>query len=306
MAAWIVALDSDSFQQREQATKKLTEAGAAAVGPLRDDGLKKAVGPERAWRTVAILKTMCIDGNEALANKAAAALETLAEKGRGSLVPDAKEALTVWKKLRSDRAVQKIAKLGGHIFSYTSADVRGRIDENWKGGDDGLKLLRDVVNLSDLDVRSSKLTDKALLHLADLESLKTVRLYNAAYTADGVERLKKASSDLAVYRFGSAVLGIVGEEDPGGCRVKGVATGLGAEQGGIQEGDVITQIDDEKVDGFQRLTLVLAGKKVGDKVRVELIRGEKKITAHVLLKPRSQIEAPRIIRPAPFRIPPPR
>ena len=50
VAAWIVALDSDSFQQREQATQKLTDAGVAAVAPLKDAGLNKSAGPELVWR----------------------------------------------------------------------------------------------------------------------------------------------------------------------------------------------------------------------------------------------------------------
>ena len=111
-----------------------------------------------------------------------------------------------------------------------------------------------------------------------------------------------AALGLQVASGGRAVLGIVGEEHTSGCRVKGVAAGLGAMDAGIQEGDVITKIDDKKVDGFQRLTSLLAEKKAGDKVRVELLRGDKTIVTEVALKSRDQIDGPRVIPP--FRLPP--
>lgn len=56
-----------------------------------------------------------------------------------------------------------------------------------------------------------------------------------------------------------------------------------ARDNGLQEGDIITKVDDKEVKTAKELSLYLTGKKPGDKVIVAGTRGEEKFTATVPL-----------------------
>ncbi len=70
-----------------------------------------------------------------------------------------------------------------------------------------------------------------------------------------------------------------------GAYVQKVVDGSPAAQAGIQDGDIITKVDGKKIDTTKDtgLSSLISGKKVGDHVSVEYVRGEEKKTAEVTL-----------------------
>lgn len=74
-------------------------------------------------------------------------------------------------------------------------------------------------------------------------------------------------------------------EWPEGAYVEKVIEGSPAQKAGIQEADVITKIDGKKIDTTKEtgLSALISGKKVGDSVTLDLIRGEEKKTVSVTL-----------------------
>lgn len=70
-----------------------------------------------------------------------------------------------------------------------------------------------------------------------------------------------------------------------GAYVQKVVEGSPAEKAGIVEGDIITKIDGKKIDTTKDtgLSSLISGKKVGDTVEVEYVRGEEKKTVNVTL-----------------------
>ncbi|MEA4961825.1 S1C family serine protease [Lutispora sp.] len=56
---------------------------------------------------------------------------------------------------------------------------------------------------------------------------------------------------------------------PQGILVRGVVQGSGAEKAGLRIGDIITKIDDKKVDTIEQLIEIIRGHKVGDVLKVE-------------------------------------
>lgn len=82
------------------------------------------------------------------------------------------------------------------------------------------------------------------------------------------------------------LIGINGEDDPRGCRVTAVNTRYPAAKAGLQVGDVITKFNDEACTGFDALKDLIRKKKVGDSVRLELVRGDQIFRIDVVLSGR--------------------
>jgi len=72
-----------------------------------------------------------------------------------------------------------------------------------------------------------------------------------------------------------AMLGVVTEETEGGVKVTEITDESAAKKAGIKEGDVITKIDDAKIDDPDRLSEVVRKHKPGEKVTVTLLRDKK-------------------------------
>jgi len=81
-----------------------------------------------------------------------------------------------------------------------------------------------------------------------------------------------------------AMLGVVTEEaDGGGVKVTDITDESAAKKAGIKEGDVITKINETKIESPDQLSEVVRKQKPGDKVTVTLLRDKKeqKVTAEL-------------------------
>jgi len=80
-----------------------------------------------------------------------------------------------------------------------------------------------------------------------------------------------------------AMLGVVTEEVEGGVKVTEITDESAAKKSGIKEGDVITKIDETKIEDPDQLSKVVRKHKPGDKVTVTLLRDKKeqKITTEL-------------------------
>jgi len=109
--------------------------------------------------------------------------------------------------------------------------------------------------------------------------------------ADAGERPKFVNVALGgpVWDPKSPVLGVaVGPGADGGLEVQMVAAGSGAQDAGLERGDVVTSLDGAKVRSFEELAEAVQRHKVGEKVKVAYRRGEKEETVEVTLKARGQ------------------
>lgn len=80
-----------------------------------------------------------------------------------------------------------------------------------------------------------------------------------------------------------AMLGVVTEETEGGVKVTEITNESAAKKAGIKEGDIITKIDEVKIDDPDKLSEVVRKHKPGEKVTVTLLRDKKeqKVTAEL-------------------------
>src|SRR6478752_4519129 len=81
----------------------------------------------------------------------------------------------------------------------------------------------------------------------------------------------------------TAMLGVVTESEDDGLKITDVTEGSGADKAGLKEDDIITKVDDKKVDDPDDLTKLIRSHKPGDKVNITYLRDKKeqKVTAEL-------------------------
>jgi serine protease Do len=81
----------------------------------------------------------------------------------------------------------------------------------------------------------------------------------------------------------TAMLGVVTESEDDGLRITDITEGSGADKAGLKEDDIITKVDDKKVDDPDDLTKLIRSHKPGDKVNITYLRDKKeqKVTAEL-------------------------
>lgn len=80
-----------------------------------------------------------------------------------------------------------------------------------------------------------------------------------------------------------AMLGVTTEKADAGAVVRSVNEESAAEKAGIKEGDIITEVDNKKIETPAELSEALKDKKPGDKVSIGYLRDGKKEIAHTEL-----------------------
>lgn len=91
-------------------------------------------------------------------------------------------------------------------------------------------------------------------------------------------------ADVIVTGYGNkAMLGVTTQSDTKGAKIISVIKGAGAEKAGIKVGDIITRVDNAKIEKTDDITKAIKDKKTGDKVTVTFIRDgkEQKVTAEL-------------------------
>lgn len=283
---WISQLGSNDYGVRQEATRNLERAGRAALPAVAAAAQQDDL--EVTTRAVAILRTMLETGEGATEDAAAAALEKVAHAQATSAARLAADILVEYEQLRQDRAIEEIRRLGGTII--VGNPRTGRTDchqvvlgKQWLGGRNDLLLLRRIVDLEWLSFHSVALTDGDVPAIEGLARLSTLELFGTKITPAGLEQLRSAYPTVRIDLRKGAMLGVSGGSDGNGCRIDLVQAGTAAEAAGLQPGDVIVKFQEHPITDFDDLTAQIATCEAGDKVMIELHRGEETLRKEVTL-----------------------
>ena len=90
-------------------------------------------------------------------------------------------------------------------------------------------------------------------------------------------RMKRTGGDYRIFTGDSnkAMLGVTTERTDGGVEVQSVTKESAAEKAGLKENDIITKIDDKKIEDPDDLSDIIGEHKPGDKVSVTYLRDKK-------------------------------
>jgi serine protease Do len=93
-----------------------------------------------------------------------------------------------------------------------------------------------------------------------------------------------------------AVLGVMTETNEAGAKIENVAKESAAEKAGLEVGDIITAIDNKKIDGHQSLAETIKSHRPFDFVKISYLRNGKKKTTNCTLQFKKRIERKIIIK----------
>ena len=272
----IKELDSADFRVRLAASRKLSEVATGAVDELRMAASQGSL--EVRVRVIEILKTMYTSRKDSESSAADDVLEGLVEAGDPEVALAAKVVLTNHSDLRDQRAWRQIQRLGGRrrdlnqqrilvpngaMIPIQQTVTNIELDEQWTGGDQGLKYLK-------------RLSSIGALYLID----------GANVSQEAVDALYRVIPGLNVQRRGNAYLGIAGAPNPlgaAGCLVVSVKVNSAAFRAQIQRSDVITKFDGVEIQSFEGLIGQIKTKKAGQPVMVEVSRQGQPLTLEVTL-----------------------
>jgi PDZ domain-containing protein len=207
IARWIAELDSDVFDNRENATLKLVDAGAGAVEPIKKT-LQTSGSLEVTTRAFHVLRQLGLSAELDVQEAARSALEELAREPT-SVGRRAEAAIALLNEQRSTQTIEALEKLGAIInkTDYDSvlgaaAEVNGiQIDDAWRGTERDYRRLKWLRNVDKLVLVGNKIDDKVLPHVAGMTGLKQLHLYRTQVSEQGVAQLGglESLSELGIY-----------------------------------------------------------------------------------------------------------
>ncbi|MEQ8789809.1 MAG: hypothetical protein RIC55_26180 [Pirellulaceae bacterium] len=184
---WADELDDESYGVRESATRRLAQAGAAAVPFLHRAGESDSL--ESIVRSVHILSRMIAGSDEEAKRQAVDALAELAASSDRRTADRAREAIIQ----RQARHVAQLERLGARAY-WQSGTVVKIYCSNSKIEDDDLALLRHFPDLVTLSLNGANITDAGMKHVTCLRKLERLDLFHTQVGDAGLEHLATMKS----------------------------------------------------------------------------------------------------------------
>jgi hypothetical protein len=134
-----------------------------------------------------------------------------------------------------------------------------------------------------------KLNIEGMGKISDLVLLTTLRIANAKEVPKFVSLPSRPLADSPGERQGfGTYLGSIPDYDANtdGVRLAGVTNGSPAASAGLQEGDIIIQLADKKIQNIEDLTAALRAQKPGDEVAIVVLRTGKPVSVKAILRVR--------------------
>ncbi|HZL89988.1 MAG TPA: PDZ domain-containing protein [Pirellulaceae bacterium] len=207
IARWISDLDSDVFDNRENATVRLVEAGLPAIGPVKKV-LQDTGSLEVTTRALHVLRELGLATDLDTQDAARLALEELA-RDPTSIGRRAATTIAWLNEQRSAQTIAALEKLGAIINKspYLSElgvhdEVDGiQIDDSWQGTAGDYRRLKWLQNVDKLVLAGDKIDDSILPHVAAMPGLKRLHLFRTKVTERGLAAIGSLASlhEIGIY-----------------------------------------------------------------------------------------------------------
>lgn len=284
VAELIQQLSGRDFAARQQAIQQLRAVSAPQLSLLMEAAEQQADG-EVCRRLCELLESFYLSNDAVLAAAASEALEQAAGSPRWLVAETATDILNRQWKQRGRLAIRELQSLGARFNSenleqfalgpngrnaflfqpMNLAQLQINVDKSWTGGDRGLQLLERLGSVAGANGPVGEI--RLAVYLIDQHPL----------TEPDIVRLRSAFGDARVVARGRVCLGITnnlffGEEK--GCRVGEVRENTSAHAAGILSDDIILAVEGTEIQDFDHLVQLLRKYDVGDKVRMDIVRGD--------------------------------
>ncbi len=196
---WIAQLNDNRFDQREEATDALIKAGPRAIPKLGTS--IEGQDLEVVRRVIGILKKVVVSGEVENEQLARVALETIASSDHLVARRRAAATLLTLNQLRQKHAIARLKEQGAKIERKPNATLMNHldpfgislvvdIDEDWKGGYEGIKDLQWLVDITVVRLSGKQITDDWLVPVGQMTRLNFLTLYRTQVTDAGLKNLE--------------------------------------------------------------------------------------------------------------------
>ncbi len=275
---WTLQLDDDSYDIRQRAQQQLEQAGKPAI--LAVATVANAGSLESSTRAINILLQWSESSEADLRFAALEKLANLPNRPRESTM-----ATRLLANFREQEAIKAIKKLGGRISQDRGLhNLQIEIDNEWKGGDEGMRLLADVHHALKIRVRVAPITDLGLELLGNVSQVRLIEIQGTKISDPVLNSIKQKLPNATIDVRNGPMLGIHGNENDtnqDSVGVYDVVVNGAAHKAGIRPGDRIAKLEGEKLTDFKSLTTRIAKHKPGDTVEMTLLRKNKPLTVTV-------------------------
>jgi len=289
IARLVRQIGAADYSAREAATRELVAAGPQAIPLLAEAAAGDDL--ETAYRAVRVLQSFSDGEDRAIQKRAVAVLEGLAANGNKSTAVLAAEALIPYHLGLQDRAIADLRRLyadirpiGSEDFTLDPGGIKAVLDTQYSGKSSDMELLKQITNLQWLQIVNVSLDQEALTTISQLPGLARLDLYGTGVSSQTVETLgRKLPAGVRIDRRDGALLGVKGSSGQLSCIVEEVKTNTAASDAGLLDHDEITSFDGQPVRNFEELTALVAAKKGGEEVQLEIRRDGQTLTKPVTL-----------------------
>jgi hypothetical protein len=272
---WVADLSRPEFDVRQHAFRQLLLGGDPCLTAVLQEVQREQAALESRLRCAELLRAWYADG---VSPVDLVALESAVERLQSMPGGVGERAHEVWEQQRGPRehrTILRILALGGKVrfeeasFQQAQLELQSpvpavnfvAIGRQWRGADDGLKLL------------------------TRLSQLRTVYyVAQAPISEQGVQFLKDSQFQVELR---GAFLGVssfpAGQDGIPGLQVYAASAGSPAEKAGIQPFDRIIQVDETEITQFKDLIDFLLHKEPGDRVIFRIVRDDQEIEIPVKL-----------------------
>lgn len=296
---WIDAeeIEEVELEGEEEAAPAVADRVAAALLPGRVGGaLRRALGLPVAKPAAEIADEEMADVDSGVAKDFR--LPTLEEAVEALEAPMADDAVDVVEAEVADMEVAEPAAAIGFamvdpLFFGGMIGVDGSgspgylsLGRQWRGGDAGLKHLKDLSGISSLQIEHAPLSDAALPHIAKLASLKHLQVRGGKFSREALQAFHRQRPEVSVMAMGEGMMGVTSAFNAESCVLDSVFPESAAHVAGLQAGDKVTAIAGDPIKDFSDLTIAVSTRKPGDAFKVVFERDGKQHEVELTLKAR--------------------
>ena len=152
--------------------------------------------------------------------------------------------------------------------------------------------LAKVKGIGGMQLEGLDLDAKMFDQLAKLKNIKFFNLVGVRFLPKDYRKFELERPGIQMNYTAKALLGVRGPTSgisEAGCEISDVVVNSGAEAAGMKVGDVIEEIDGEKIIRFEDLRLHVAGHLPGDTLKIVVRRGKERVDLKVQLKDASGV-----------------
>jgi predicted metalloprotease with PDZ domain len=161
--------------------------------------------------------------------------------------------------------------------------VQVQLGETWRGQTEDLSPLVEATYHQHFRLVGTRVDDAAVKLFEAKQDLAWLQLINTSVTVAAVDSLKARRPNANVYVRNQALLGLAARSRGAGVGVEMVQPGSSAAAAGIKEGDVLLALDGHALPDFDRMTAHIAQHKPGDKIQLDIQRGNEKLKVEATL-----------------------